>query len=814
MKFLILLCSLSLFGSAALAQNLNVVSTYPADGAFAVDTDSIVITFNQKVNFDPLLSEDSNFSFFIAPEDSVEKLGARLSADSLSVIFYGNLSSNTDYVALVEYAEGISGELLGTPFLFQFTTSLTSGQFVVEGYLTEEVLDQALLNQVGDNVIVFLSNDPFDIGIIDDECMNEDCESDGDAEPLYAAFANSETGFYSIPRVREGTYFPVAIGLVFDEEYSDDLFPEIYFYDPDENFQPNSIEVNSTSAPSDTLSEVDLTRLEFNPITFEHALSIAQDEINMLPNDPIIIGGGTFYAYFGFPEVYEEPVFKSSILRKVTQTISSNRKTTNDIEDDIFDILSTPNGYQIEWSIYGYDSVKDSVFIIISTPFGAEFIEYIGTDEAELPEGIEFSSIKPLPVTYIDSDSAATIFDAEGATEFRELFEGDFGYWNMDMEAVHRYFDLPNNPTPEAPVMWFGEYYGSSFNPVTNEYIEGYLIIILDIETGEVLYKDSETGGFGETSKITFDDALELADSLLNELPNDPIVVGGATYYESDHIVFKEKAKKAPKEYLANIKAKFDDDPFSVQPDGYAYSWEIYAYDAVKDSALAIYVTEYGVEFAGYMGGDGDNGEPIELDQIKPLPDNYISSDSAAYLIDVEGGLAFRSMLAESEFDWQWHMELQLLHQYWDYPPDATPTAPITWSGKYFAWAFDEVSLEYMEDSLAIYLDIETGEVLFSTVVVSNDIEQGVPEKFSLSQNYPNPFNPSTNITFQLSEASKVEISVYSILGQKVATIINGSYPLGSHTVQWNAQNLASGVYIYRMQAGSFIQTRKLILLK
>ncbi|GAB5408184.1 MAG: hypothetical protein BalsKO_05490 [Balneolaceae bacterium] len=813
MKFLILLCSLSFFGSVAFAQTMNVVNTYPADGAFAVETDSIVITFDAKVDFDPLFFEDSEFSFFIAPEDSIEQLGARLSDDSLSVIFYGNLAANTDYLALMEYAEGVNGEVLETPYIFQFTTSQTGGQFVVEGYLTQEVLEKQLSGHEENDVIVYLSYEPFEIEIGEDECMDEECEENGDedAEPVYATFADPETGFYSILGVREGTYFPVALGLSFDDESFESFFPEIYFYDPDEDFEPNSIDVNSTSATNETLSGIDLRKLEIVPITFSEALEIAQDEIEALENNPTIIGGGTFYAALDFSDD-SEPEFKSSIVKKIAAPLSSKKKTADDDSNDLFDIFSIPTGYQIEWNIYGYDSVKDSAFIIASAPFGAEFIEYVDANEADLPEGIEFSTIKALPETFIDSDSATTIIEAEGGAEFRGFFDDSFGFWEMEIEAIHRYWDYPENPTTTAPVMWFAEYYGFAFDLNTQEYIDGYLTVILDIETGTVLYKDSDIGGFG-ASKITFDEALDLSTSFFEALPNDPIIMGGVTNYSSFEIFSDDFEKQASKQFQSKIKAKIDDIPFVVQPDGYGFSWEIYAYDAVKDSIFSFYVTEFDIEFGEYVGED-DLEESIDFDQMKPLSETHIDSDSAAFLIDMEGGLAFRSVMAESELDWEWEMELQLLHQYWDYPLDQTPTAPVTWLGQYYAWAYDEVSEEYFEDSLTVYLDATSGAVLYSTVTVANEVNPELPENIRLDQNYPNPFNPSTVIPFSLSEASRVEISVYSILGQKVATIVNGLYPVGSHTAQWNAQNLASGVYIYRMQAGNFVQTKKLVLLK
>jgi len=82
-----------------------------------------------------------------------------------------------------------------------------------------------------------------------------------------------------------------------------------------------------------------------------------------------------------------------------------------------------------------------------------------------------------------------------------------------------------------------------------------------------------------------------------------------------------------------------------------------------------------------------------------------------------------------------------------------------------------------------------------------------------LEQNYPNPFNPSTTISYQLPTRGYVTLKVYNLLGQEVATLVNGIEEPGYKSVEFNAGKLASGVYLYRITAGDFIQTRKLLLL-
>ena len=89
-----------------------------------------------------------------------------------------------------------------------------------------------------------------------------------------------------------------------------------------------------------------------------------------------------------------------------------------------------------------------------------------------------------------------------------------------------------------------------------------------------------------------------------------------------------------------------------------------------------------------------------------------------------------------------------------------------------------------------------------------------LPKVFMLEQNYPNPFNPSTTITYTLPHAARVNLKVFNTLGQEVAALLNEDTPAGVHTVHFDAARLPSGVYLYRLTAGSFVQTRKMIIMK
>jgi hypothetical protein len=116
------------------------------------------------------------------------------------------------------------------------------------------------------------------------------------------------------------------------------------------------------------------------------------------------------------------------------------------------------------------------------------------------------------------------------------------------------------------------------------------------------------------------------------------------------------------------------------------------------------------------------------------------------------------------------------------------------------------------------------GTVHFSNGVSVNTLtgvsEQGLPRKFALSQNYPEPFNPSTTIRYQLPQASHVTLKVYDILGREIATLIDEMQEAGYQSTTWRGENVATGIYFYRILATSptgeslFTETRKCVVLK
>ena len=108
--------------------------------------------------------------------------------------------------------------------------------------------------------------------------------------------------------------------------------------------------------------------------------------------------------------------------------------------------------------------------------------------------------------------------------------------------------------------------------------------------------------------------------------------------------------------------------------------------------------------------------------------------------------------------------------------------------------------------------------VLFANIVdpsASGIEEKGsVPEKTNLHQNYPNPFNPETTINYSISDLTDVDLIVYNNLGQLIQTVVKNKQPGGSYTISFNGNNLPSGVYYYRLTAGNYVKTNKMLLIR
>jgi hypothetical protein len=99
-------------------------------------------------------------------------------------------------------------------------------------------------------------------------------------------------------------------------------------------------------------------------------------------------------------------------------------------------------------------------------------------------------------------------------------------------------------------------------------------------------------------------------------------------------------------------------------------------------------------------------------------------------------------------------------------------------------------------------------------VSVEDQNHLGIPVQFELNQNYPNPFNPATTIKYQIPKMSIVTLKVYDVLGREVASLVYDRLSAGSYSYEWDASHLTSGAYLYQLNAGEYVETKKMMLLR
>ncbi len=211
-----------------------------------------------------------------------------------------------------------------------------------------------------------------------------------------------------------------------------------------------------------------------------------------------------------------------------------------------------------------------------------------------------------------------------------------------------------------------------------------------------------------------------------------------------------------------------------------------------------------GTAHGGELPAESYEGVLIKYKGITVIDENAdgdagpVRSNHGEILVADGSGVGTRVELQDGNNDY---------HNFWDATLENTPIRVVEGA------KFDELIgvLYYSYGHYKLIPRKNDDFVGFQTDVEDN---AKLPEVFSLSQNYPNPFNPTTVIKYSLPEVSNVKLKVYDMLGREIKTLVNKEQSAGVYTVEFNATNLSSGVYFYRVEAGNFIATKKLLLLK
>ncbi len=210
-----------------------------------------------------------------------------------------------------------------------------------------------------------------------------------------------------------------------------------------------------------------------------------------------------------------------------------------------------------------------------------------------------------------------------------------------------------------------------------------------------------------------------------------------------------------------------------------------------------------------------DNNENITMELRESLQDStWRNSSKTIYLYDGNGNRILESYARWQGTDWRdsfrdtytyndGNLSL-MLHELWDGTTWVTPSSSGH-SGSFFFQ--DATGNNYSFRGKKV-------EVFYREITDVNENNSSNLLNYTLTQNYPNPFNPSTTIGYSLPQNSFVQLKVYDMLGREVANLVNKSQVIGNYQIEFDATNLTSGIYFYRLQSGNFTETKKLILLR
>ncbi len=305
------------------------------------------------------------------------------------------------------------------------------------------------------------------------------------------------------------------------------------------------------------------------------------------------------------------------------------------------------------------------------------------------------------------------------------------------------------------------------------------------------------------------DFAFRAATPFIDVPANTDLAIGvapGTSTSSADIIATFDVRFKKNRTYVAVANGVLDPSAFAANPDGRSIGFTLFARDKVREAAK-----DHGnVDFIVLHGATDAPAVDVIARDVATLVDdaaygditNYISVPAGAYTLDVTPANDNSTIVASFAAD------LSGL---------AGGAAVV------FASGFLTPSANQDGEAFGIYAALPDGTVIglpaASTSAATSIAGQGLSslttiDDFALNQNYPNPFNPSTTIAFALPTESNVTLKVYDVQGREVATLVNDRMDAGQHSVNFDASNIATGVYFYRIEAGSFQAIRRMMLVK
>ncbi|MTI87368.1 MAG: T9SS type A sorting domain-containing protein [Balneolaceae bacterium] len=393
---------------------------------------------------------------------------------------------------------------------------------------------------------------------------------------------------------------------------------------------------------------------------------------------------------------------------------------------------------------------------------------------------------------------------------------GDQYKWEDSLYVLDGIYDTYYSMVNEEQLTDSVIYYYVELNEETNTYEEGEARLKSEFEY------DSEGNQIRSTNYSDYGNGLVLTNETINEYDNEGRVIKTIGYnanqgslvksyelvYKYDETGWRILSQRLYFDGEGNITNGRRDETATLEHDGYDgykyFSWDtetgdwllIRYYANSLDAGESIsQVSNYTVTEGGYKTrgiNSGVSGKKVAV--LNDGPQYINSGDTLLFYISartMEMGrptVEIENLPAGASFD------AETNRFYW--PVDEAVNTTMT------VKAYDH------RDTSRTTVDFIAGEITVDKEPTDK------PLHYTLDQNYPNPFNPTTTISFNLPEAGLVSLKVYNMLGQEVVQLVNERMGAGLKTVQFNASGLSSGMYIYRLKAGSYLETRKMTLIK
>lgn len=765
-----------------------VTSSTPVNDSVGVGMQSsVVFNFDAPIRFNEDKYEFEGAEILVFPYSPYFLSEFDISNAGRTVTFYVQHEANTDYVWIVSRAKSSAGGDLAEPYVLNYSTSSTRAATTVSGTVTEP---QAKATELPKSMLVALfTENPF--------ADNEEEEHDQgpmkqrvDEMPegpgfniAVATLADPSTGSYTLNGVADGTYFPLSIDLLVDS--FQETPSAIGIYDPDGDGALNSISVSGSN-----LTDIGLSMKDFVPVTASEAIQLSASTVQAVSAnlDLYLMIGEEYLLDYKEDENHEHDHGpKKSIFKAQTET----------------DMATAATGKAEFWDLVYYESSTSTAIRFNVNPFGVGSYDTLDVamieDDLDFPSDKSFSDLEALPSTMKDSDAIADSTEANGGAEFR--VEGSPDFVALEYIAINAPWLVPEGISTTGPV-WATIYQSEKYREDIQEHTYQDLLSVFDFVSGAFLGSVTENN-----DPILASEAKVYADEEAIAIQSDNqlyLIDAYATIYrnpelDNNDMYFKGTATES----------------VSAGEQGKFYNFDFRYYSTTAGAETAISVSSDGrADYEEFPNPGSYFPTGVGYADLEPIPTAVIDSDSALTRAKEEGAQEFIDYL-RWDFDLvRIDVHVALGNRFWELSEGAD-SSQVFWIVHLNKVTKNKETGHYEYEDANYLINAETSVLISEQLNVSNEREQAdIPESTDLGQNYPNPFNPATTIPFSINKAGDVELTIYNMLGQKVATLLNGRISAGTHSVSWDASRFASGMYIYRLKANGVVKSKRLTLIK